>query len=1777
MSDTIIINTNPPVQDSIIINVSPSVSDSINIDTGSAVISVNGKIGVVVLDKCDIGLCNVDDTSDLNKPLSYATISALYLKVDMVDFLTLRSLVTSNSANWNSVYSNVLANSSRWEYAYNTVIGGLSSNLWNSVYTNVNSNSANWQGAHSWVRSNSANATFLTISALSLSGVFYGDGSNLIGASLPGQTGINTVVQSNSANWNSTYTSWNSVSATSVVSYNDTRFSKLSSQAYILVDGTSSIQPIRGGNTASGYYSNISGGISNNACEYYSGIGGGSDNTASGCYSYVGGGRENEANGVCSFIGGGHQNNAFGLGSVVAGGCLNNAYGNYSAVLGGHNNDTNNIENTFILGSNIIAVSANYTYVNNLSSQGLIVANGGNSNQWNSAYTNVNSNSANWNSAYNVATVYQNTSGSFATNTLLQSTSALLTPLTVTNTLTSLLVLNSTFNNYKTDVASSTATLLPTSIYQNASGNWQATFTVVQSNSSNWNSSFNTGTVYSQNSASYATYNYVNSGFLPLSGGTISGATRIDNNLTIFGNLSATGNSYFANTIYSTTSALSVINIGNTGPALYVGNNGTGDIASFYDLDQNIEVLHVGGNNGSFPNVGIKTSEPNVDFTVNGQISANNTIWSAGGNSNNWNSAFNITTTYQNASGSFATNTLLQSTSALLTPLTLTRTLTSQLVTNTSFDNYKTNVAITTATLLPTSVYQNTSGSFVTTPIGDTRYSKLSSQVYKFGSGTNSIQPVSGNNIASGDYSVIVGGGSNSTGGTLLTNVLAYWKFDDDGSGAVSLIDSSGNDLTLINNNNAALGTGKINGAVVLSDNKRIFNNTSFTPTGSNPFSFSTWIKLSEDFVGFVFSYGTPNTNQAVGLYVPTPLHLNLQFWNNGVGDIPVTANEWHHVVGTYDGTTARIYVNGSLRDSLEIGLNIGPNNFYFNQWVNGSTGFGTCSVDEFGIWSRGLSQSEVVSLYSSGTGLPYDSFNTITFLSPSNIASGDYSFIAGGQNNNTNNKDNTFILGSNITAPEPNFTYVNNLSSSGSLVAGTLSARNSIQTDGQIALGNYTFVNNAPAAGSNTGFGITSAPDTYIFKSTPNGEVIFNGPTAFFGFADRTDYTNSTKDGGFYKYGGVINFWNNTLLQNTVSIADNGNVYIGANGYGTYSSDGTTSTMPYAFNVAGETKFASNVYVDGNTGIGTTSPAAKLDVAGNIYAGNQASSYINTIASGGSPEIDFGVGGQRKMVFGYDSNVSRGIFYSDAVGGGIFYYDSDGIAIGDKTGTYSGNILKIPKTWDQVNIDGLITATGGNSTQWNSAYNTATAYQNISGSFATNTLLQSTSALLTPLTLTRTLTSLLVLNSTFNNYQTSVAASTATLLPTTAYQSASGSFATNTALNAASSVLLPTSVYQNTSGSFASISYVNNGFLPLSGGTMSGVIFVGGGNSNQWNNTFATVQANSATTWNYQGTDLKALSGNWNSTYSTVSLLSSTWSAGVSGGGAGDPAVNSLVISNSGYWNTAYVFSTVFSQNSSIYNGTYTTVAANSALWGMGVVPYGELTSALFTGDGSTNTFNLSSTAPFTQSAGYIVSLNGSLQVPDIDYSILYSSGTNRVVTNFVPRLGSSLSVITLSNKPIPNQITTLVSVASANWNSVYNTTNSLSGNWNSVYSYVNSTSSTNNPDYNSSIFAKLSSASSAGGLFYDIKNSDFNAVATKQYLVDTSSNIVVGTLPSSPSVGDTINFEDASGTWFARPFILNNNGNLIESFNESLTANINSYKFKTIFLGGVYGWRLF
>jgi hypothetical protein len=64
-----------------------------------------------------------------------------------------------------------------------------------------------------------------------------------------------------------------------------------------------------------------------------------------------------------------------------------------------------------------------------------------------------------------------------------------------------------------------------------------------------------------------------------------------------------------------------------------------------------------------------------------------------------------------------------------------------------------------------------------------------------------------------------------------------------------------------------------------------------------------------------------------------------------------------------------------------------------------------------------------------------------------------------------------------------------------------------------------------------------------------------------------------------------------------------------------------------------------------------------------------------------------------------------------------------------------------------------------------------------------------------------------------------------------------------------------------------------------------TGVAYASGGNSNQWNSSYSTVNANSAT-WGTGGggtidTGVRALTADWQSTYTTVNANSATWGAG--------------------------------------------------------------------------------------------------------------------------------------------------------------------------------------------------------------------------------------------------------------------------------------------------------
>ncbi|MEA3309018.1 MAG: LamG domain-containing protein [Chloroflexota bacterium] len=78
-----------------------------------------------------------------------------------------------------------------------------------------------------------------------------------------------------------------------------------------------------------------------------------------------------------------------------------------------------------------------------------------------------------------------------------------------------------------------------------------------------------------------------------------------------------------------------------------------------------------------------------------------------------------------------------------------------------------------------------------------------------------------------------------------------------------------------------------------------------------------------------------------------------------------ITQGQWYHVVGTYDGTYSKIYVNGVLENTKSVSGNLlsSPASVYFGA-KDGSSRYFTGALDEVAIYDQALTAVEVAARY---------------------------------------------------------------------------------------------------------------------------------------------------------------------------------------------------------------------------------------------------------------------------------------------------------------------------------------------------------------------------------------------------------------------------------------------------------------------------------------------------------------------------------------------------------------------------------------------------------------------------------------------------------------------------------------------------------------------------------------------------------------------------------------------------------------------------------------------
>ena len=192
--------------------------------------------------------------------------------------------------------------------------------------------------------------------------------------------------------------------------------------------------------------------------------------------------------------------------------------------------------------------------------------------------------------------------------------------------------------------------------------------------------------------------------------------------------------------------------------------------------------------------------------------------------------------------------------------------------------------------------------------------------------------------------------------------LIGYWKFDE-GKGDVAA-DSSGNknDGKLIRSPEWV--DGKFGKALKFDSAKtqkvEIQDSDSFAKVTTavtmvawvNPANFSAW-----------FSFGVKG-DITYGMFINPSALVRMHYSDGSTLDTPansIKANEWTHVVGTYDGEVARIYLNGEVKAELNVNAAIPADTSTFviggtqesRDWFAGM-------IDENKVYNRGLTADEV-------------------------------------------------------------------------------------------------------------------------------------------------------------------------------------------------------------------------------------------------------------------------------------------------------------------------------------------------------------------------------------------------------------------------------------------------------------------------------------------------------------------------------------------------------------------------------------------------------------------------------------------------------------------------------------------------------------------------------------------------------------------------------------------------------------------------------------------------
>lgn len=224
----------------------------------------------------------------------------------------------------------------------------------------------------------------------------------------------------------------------------------------------------------------------------------------------------------------------------------------------------------------------------------------------------------------------------------------------------------------------------------------------------------------------------------------------------------------------------------------------------------------------------------------------------------------------------------------------------------------------------------------------------------------------------------------------LTTNLVSYWKFDEASGNATDTVGAN----TLTNFGTATFGSAKINNGVTLNGTTQYMNITDAAQSGlgiTGDLTMAGWINFSTFNSASIYVIGGKATLDAVTvrswqiqMNVTGANKLDFEISNgtldprSGVAWTPSTAT-WYYLTFVYTAAAGTVdsYINAvaqTQQTGYPTSINVSTAPFTMGSALQSGaqTFFLPASLDEWGVWSRGLTGSEITQLYNGGAGLAY-------------------------------------------------------------------------------------------------------------------------------------------------------------------------------------------------------------------------------------------------------------------------------------------------------------------------------------------------------------------------------------------------------------------------------------------------------------------------------------------------------------------------------------------------------------------------------------------------------------------------------------------------------------------------------------------------------------------------------------------------------------------------------------------------------------------------------------